>query len=228
VGAVAVVNILYGALSAASQKDLKYIIAYSSVSHMGVVMLGAASLNVNAWNGAIYQMCAHGVMTGLFFALVGLIYGRAHSRYVPGMGGFGTVMPGVAAFFTLACLSSLGLPGTAGFVAEFMVFVGAWESAHRWWVYPAVAGAVVTAIYVLRATRSIFWGPGDEKKIAHLSHETGVADAKGVEWCALWALGATVVVLGLWPRLALDFIHPTTLVYLEKVTGVITAAVGGR
>jgi NADH-quinone oxidoreductase subunit M len=119
----------------------------------------------------------------------------------------------VAAFFTLAALSSLGLPGTAGFAAEFMVFLGAWESAHKWWVVPAVLGAVVTAVYVLRASRAIFWGPGDEAKLGELR------DAKGVEWAPLWALGIAIVALGVWPRLALDFINPATLSHLGAVTG---------
>ncbi len=158
VGGVAVVNIVYGALSAMSQKDLKYIVAYSSVSHMGVVMLGAATLTPNGWNGAVYQMFAHGIMTGLFFALVGLVYERAHTRLVPSMGGFGKVMPAVAVFFTIAGLSSLGLPGTAGFVAEFLVFLGAWQSAHAWWAIPGILGAFITAVYVLRAVKMIFWG----------------------------------------------------------------------
>ena len=103
---VAVINIVYGALSAMGQTDLKYIIAYSSVSHMGIVMLGAATLTPEGWNGAVYQMFAHGLMTGLFFALVGLIYERAHSREIFEMGGFAKKMPAVAVFFTLACLSS--------------------------------------------------------------------------------------------------------------------------
>lgn len=214
VGTVAVVNILYGALAAAAQKDLKYIVAYSSVSHMGVVMLGAAALTVNGWSGAVYQMCAHGVMTGLFFALVGLVYERAHSRHVPGMGGFGSAMPGLAAFFTLAGLSSLGLPGTAGFAAEFMVFLGTWQSAHAWWALPAVLGAVVTAVYVLRASRSIFWGEGDPGRLATLH------DARGVEWAPLWSLGLAIVALGVWPRIALDFIQPATIAHLTALLGV--------
>ena len=112
-----------------SQTDLKYIIAYSSVSHMGVVMLGAATLTVDGWNGAVFQMFAHGIMTGLFFALVGLVYERAHTRaHRRRWAASRSVMPGIAAFFTIAGLSSLGLPGTAGFVAEFLVFLGAWQS----------------------------------------------------------------------------------------------------
>jgi len=107
VGTVAVINIVWGAFCAMSQRDLKYIIAYSSVSHMGVVLLGAATLTVNGWNGAIFQMIAHGMMTGMFFALVGLVYGRTHDRWIPHMGGFAKIMPFAAAFFTFARSGSL-------------------------------------------------------------------------------------------------------------------------
>ena len=124
VGAIACVNIVYGALSAMAQTDLKYVIAYSSVSHMGVVMLGMATLTESGLNGSVFQMFAHGIMTGLFFALVGLVYEKAHSRAIFSMGGFGQMMPGIATAFTIAGLSSLGLPATAGFVAEFLTFLG--------------------------------------------------------------------------------------------------------
>ncbi|MBI4818634.1 MAG: NADH-quinone oxidoreductase subunit M [Deltaproteobacteria bacterium] len=211
VGGIAVLNVLYGAVSAASQKDLKYVIAYSSVSHMGVVMLGAATLTVDGWNGAVYQMFAHGMMTGLFFALVGLVYERAHTRLIPAMGGFAKNMPGVAAFFTLAGLSSLGLPGLAGFVAEFLVFLGAWQSAHWWWAIPGILGAWVTAVYVLRASRNIFFGDGPSKEFHELE------DAHKTEWFALWALGACLIVFGCFPRLILDFIHLSTTQYLPIV-----------
>jgi NADH-quinone oxidoreductase subunit M len=211
VGAVAAINVLYGAFCAMSQTDLKYIVAYSSVSHMGVVMLGAATLTTAGWNGAVFQMVAHGIMTGLFFALVGLVYERAHTRTIAKMGGFGTVMPGVAAFFTLACLSSLGLPGTAGFVSEFLVFLGAWQSGHYFWAIPAVLGAFVTAIYVLKATRAIFWGPGPIEGFHDLT------DARRTEWGALVLLGAGLVVLGLWPRLLLDPIDPGSVGHLTRL-----------
>jgi NADH-quinone oxidoreductase subunit M len=211
VGAVAVINVLYGALSAASQKDLKYIIAYSSVSHMGVVMLGIATMNATGWNGAVYQMVAHGIMTGLFFALVGLVYERAHTRTIAKMGGFAHVMPVVAGFFTLACLSSLGLPGTAGFVAEFMVFAGAAKGSNAWWAIPGVLGAFVTAVYVLRAVKTIFWGPAPEGEYAHLK------DVHHTEWAAPLVLGTLVVVLGFWPRLLLDFIDVASNGYLTRI-----------
>ena len=221
VGVVAVVNILYGALSAMSQTDLKYIIAYSSVSHMGVVMLGAATGTVLGWNGAVYQMFAHGVMTGLFFALVGLVYERAHTRAVPQMGGFGVRMPVVATFFTLAGLSSLGLPGTAGFVSEFLVFVGTYQGNHHWWAYPAILGAFVTAVYVLRAVRRIFWGADPSADYHDLK------DANGTELFALAILGSAIVVFGCWPRLALDYIDCATSQYVPRARVAPTAIANG-
>ncbi|MFO0568760.1 MAG: NADH-quinone oxidoreductase subunit M [Polyangiaceae bacterium] len=218
VGGIAVINVVYGALSAMSQKDLKYIIAYSSVSHMGVVMLGAATLTPNGWNGAVYQMFAHGIMTGMFFALVGLVYERAHSRHVPSMGGFAKTMPAVAVFFTLAGLSSLGLPGTAGFVAEMLVFIGAWQSAHSWWALPGILGAFITAVYVLRAVRQIFWGPGPSEKFHDLS------DATKTEWGAPIVLATCIVVFGCYPVLVLDFIDRATPGYLAQARGAPLAA----
>jgi NADH-quinone oxidoreductase subunit M len=218
VGTVAVINIIYGALSAMSQTDLKYIIAYSSVSHMGVVMLGAATGTAVGWNGAVFQMVAHGVMTGLFFALVGLVYERAHTRAIPKMGGFGARMPVIATFFTIAGLSSLGLPGTAGFVSEFLVFLSAFQHQHYWWAYPAILGAFVTAVYVLRATRQIFWGR------EQVSSDGDLRDAQGSELGALILLGAAIVVLGCWPRLVLDYIDTATTEYLAPASR--TAAQG--
>jgi NADH-quinone oxidoreductase subunit M len=212
VGTVAVINIVYGALCAMNQKDLKYIIAYSSVSHMGVVLLGAATLTTNGWNGAIFQMVAHGIMTAMFFALVGFVYGRTHDRWVPNLGGLGKVMPYLAGFFTLAALSSLGMPGTAGFVAEFLVFLGAWQGAYSWWAVPGAMGAFITAVYVLRATGKIFWGEGPPSKFADLT------DANGVEHITLWILGISIIVLGLWPRVLLDLIDAATPAYLAAVT----------
>jgi NADH-quinone oxidoreductase subunit M len=217
VGGVAVINVLYGALCAANQTDLKYIVAYSSVSHMGVVMLGAATLTPNGWNGAVFQMVAHGIMTGLFFALVGLVYERAHTRAIARMGGFSHVMPAVGVFFTLACLSSLGMPGTAGFVAEFLVFTGAAQSAYKWWAVPGVLGAFVTAVYVLRACKIIFWGPRPSGEFSHLE------DAKKTEWAAPLVLGTALVLFGFWPRFLLDFIDKASLEWLNRLPAIILA-----
>jgi len=159
----------------------------------------------------VYQMFAHGIMTGLFFALVGVVYERAHTRAIAKMGGFAHVMPAVATFFTLACLSSLGLPGTAGFVAEFLVFAGAAQGAHAWWAIPGVLGAFVTAIYVLRACKAIFWGPAPTGEFSRL------ADARHTEWAAPLVLGTALVLFGFWPRALLDFIDVASTGYLHRL-----------
>jgi NADH-quinone oxidoreductase subunit M len=210
VGGIACINVVYGALSAMAQTDLKYVIAYSSVSHMGLVMLGAATLTEAGLNGSVFQMFAHGVMTGLFFALVGLVYEKAHSRDIPKMGGFGRTMPGIAAAFTVGGLSSLGLPATAGFVAELLTFMGAWRSEHPWWLFPAVLGTFLTAIYVLRVVRAIFWGPPSP-------HFHDLSDAQGPEWVAIVVLVTVIVVFGLVPGLALGIVDSATVPLLARL-----------
>ncbi len=210
VGTVACVNIVYGALSAMAQTDLKYVIAYSSVSHMGIVMLGAATLTEAGLNGSVFQMFAHGIMTGLFFALVGLVYEKAHSREIFKMGGFGRVMPGIATAFTVGGLSSLGLPATAGFVAELLTFMGAWRSEAPWWLFPAVAGTFLTAVYVLRVAKQIFWGPPSP----HFHH---LEDARGPEWVALVVLVVVLVVFGMMPGIAVGPIDTATVPLLARI-----------
>jgi NADH-quinone oxidoreductase subunit M len=212
VGAIACINIVWGALSAMAQTDLKYVIAYSSVSHMGIVMLGAATLTETGLNGAVFQMFAHGIMTGLFFALVGLVYEKAHSREIFKMGGFATMMPGIAAAFTIGGLSSLGLPATSGFVAEFLTFLGAWASAHPWWLLPGVFGAFLTSLYVLRVVRAIFWGP--KSTDPHFQH---LPDAQGTEWVALVLLVFVIILFGIAPSLAISPIDSTTVPLLMRL-----------
>ena len=217
VGGIACINIVYGALSAMAQVDLKYVIAYSSVSHMGLVMLGAATLTEAGLNGAVFQMFAHGVMTGLFFALVGLIYEKAHSREIGKMGGFGRVMPGIATAFTVGGLSSLGLPATAGFVAELLTFMGAWRSAHPVWLFPAVAGTFLTAVYVLRVTKQIFWGP-PSPHFQFLQDAHGhLEDARGPEWVALVILVGVLVIFGMVPGLAIGPVDTATVPLLARI-----------
>jgi NADH-quinone oxidoreductase subunit M len=213
VGAIACINIVYGALSAMAQVDLKYVIAYSSVSHMGVVMLGAATLTEHGLNGSIFQMFAHGIMTGLFFALVGLVYEKAHSREIFKMAGFGRMMPGIATAFTIGGLSSLGLPATAGFVAELLTFLGAWQSRHPWWLFPGVVGAFLTSIYVLRVAKQIFWGPLSTDP--HFQH---LPDARGPEWAALVILVFTLVLFGVAPSIAVGPVDTFTVPLLSRLT----------
>jgi NADH-quinone oxidoreductase subunit M len=210
VGGIACINVVYGALSAMAQVDLKYVIAYSSVSHMGLVMLGAATLTEAGLNGSVFQMFAHGIMTGLFFALVGLVYEKAHSREIFKMGGFGRAMPGIATAFTIGGLSSLGLPATAGFVAELLTFMGAWRSAHPWWMVPAIAGTFLTAVYVLRVTKQIFWG----EPSPHFPH---LEDARGPEWVALCLLVGVLVLFGAVPWIALAPVDSATVPLLTRI-----------
>jgi NADH-quinone oxidoreductase subunit M len=177
---------------------------------MGLVMLGAATLTEPGLNGSVFQMFAHGVMTGLFFALVGLVYDKAHSREIGRMGGFGKTMPGIATAFTVGGLSSLGLPATAGFVAELLTFLGAWRSAHRWWLFAAVAGTFLTAVYVLRVAKQIFWGPP-----AREFHD--LKDARGPEWVALIVLVFVLVLFGMVPGLAIAPVGSATVPLLARI-----------
>jgi NADH-quinone oxidoreductase subunit M len=169
---------------------------------------------VNGLNGSVFQMFAHGLMTGLFFALVGLVYEKSHSREIFKMGGFGVMMPGIATAFTIGGLSSLGLPATAGFVAEFLTFLGAWSSDHRWWLFPGVIGAFLTSIYVLRVTRQIFWGHKSADP-----HFQNLPDAEGTEWVALGILVCMLVLFGVVPSLAVGPIDSATVPLLMRLTG---------
>lgn len=215
IGTIAVINIVYGAFGAMWQRDLKYVVAYSSVSHMGIVMLGAATLNEMGLNGSVLQMFSHGIMTGLLFALVGLIYEKAHSREILKMGGFAKRMPGISTFFAIGAFTSLGLPGLSGFVAEVLVFLGAWKSSNSWWLIPAVFGAFITAVYVLRVLKWIFFGP--ENKVYYKEDSSELRDAIGVEWIALITLSAILIGVGLYPGLLLDPIDIGVIEFLQRI-----------
>jgi NADH-quinone oxidoreductase subunit M len=157
-----VTGALYGAISALAQKDLKYMVGYSSVSHMGYVLMGLATLNTIGVNGAVLQMFAHGVMTALMFTLVGAIYDQAHVRDMTVFGGLAQKTPRLAGFFAIAGLSSLGLPGLAGFIAEFHIFAGTFKV--YWWAGAlGILAAAITATYILRMLSMAFFGPFNEK-----------------------------------------------------------------
>jgi NADH-quinone oxidoreductase subunit M len=157
-------------------------------------------------------MVSHGIMTGLLFTIVNLVYHKSHLRDMTRMGGYAHAMPGLACFFVIAGLTSLGLPGLSGFVAEFLVFLGAWTSDHAWWLFPAVLGAFVTALYVLRAVKMIFLGPPNP-------HGHEIRDAVGIEWVTLVVLGGLLIVLGIWPRWFLDPIHTGVGEMLARLGG---------
>ena len=206
-----IINITYGAMVAMAQTDLKYVIAYSSVSHMGIVLLGIATLNDAGLNGAVLQMFSHGVMTALFFSLVGFTYEKTHTRMIGEYGGLGRRMPALATFFTIGGLASLGLPGLSGFVAEFMVFLGAWKYNPLLAVLAAV-GIVVTAAYVLRVLQRCFWGPLNERF-------RDVPDASRVEITCLAFLSFFIIAIGLYPRPMVAMINSGVAHVLVKLAG---------
>jgi NADH-quinone oxidoreductase subunit M len=155
-------GVIYGAFAAIKQTDLKYINAYSSVSHLGLVLFALLMLNKTAWNGAILQSLSHGFMTALFFALIGMIYGRTHTRDVTKMGGLLKVIPFISVVYVIAGLASLGLPGFSGFVAEMNIFVGAFEHEDMFYrvaTIISVSAIVVTAVYILRVVGMMLMGP---------------------------------------------------------------------
>jgi NADH-quinone oxidoreductase subunit M len=141
------------------------------------------------------------------------VYEKAHSREIFSMGGFGTMMPGIAVAFTIAGLSSLGLPATAGFIAEFLTFLGAWSSTNSWWLFPAVLGAFLTSIYVLRVAKQIFWGPRSANP-----HFQNLPDAQGTEWAALGILVFVLVLFGVAPGIAIGPVDTATVPLLERLT----------
>ncbi|WP_457617103.1 complex I subunit 4 family protein [Lutibacter sp.] len=154
-------GVIYGAFGAIKQTDLKYINAYSSVSHLGMVLFALLMLNKTAWNGAILQSLSHGFMTALFFALIGMIYGRTHTRDITKLGGLLKVIPFISAIYVIAGLASLGLPGFSGFVAEMNIFVGAFqheETFYRVATIISVSAIVVTAVYILRVVGIMLMG----------------------------------------------------------------------
>lgn len=155
-------GVIYGAFAALKQTDLKYINAYSSVSHLGMVMFALLMLNKTAWTGAILQSLSHGLMTALTFALIGMIYGRTHTRDITRLGGLLKVMPFISTIYVIAGLASLGLPGFSGFVAEMNIFVGAFqhqEMFYRVATIVSVSAIVVTAVYILRVVGIMLMGP---------------------------------------------------------------------
>jgi NADH-quinone oxidoreductase subunit M len=192
-----VTGALYGAISALSQRDLKYMVGYSSVSHMGYVLMGLASMTEIGVNGAVLQMFAHGLMTALMFTNVGAVYDQAHLRDMTAFGGLARRMPRHAAFFTIAGLSSLGLPGLAGFIAEFHIFVGVFQAHYYWAGGLGVLAAAITATYILRMLARAYFGPFNQRWNELREMRLG-EQASGL------ILIAGIVVMGIWPALFLD------------------------
>ncbi|MCG7858332.1 NADH-quinone oxidoreductase subunit M [Flavihumibacter sediminis] len=206
------IAIIYGAFATMMQTDLKYINAYSSVSHCGFVLLGIGMLTQTSITGAVLQMVSHGLMTALFFAAIGMIYSRTHTRQVAQLGGLLKVMPFISSVFVIAGLCSLGLPGFSGFVAEMTVFMGSWQNPDPWYrlaTILACASIVVTAVYILRATGKTIMGPiNDNHKM--------IGDAGWNEKLAAVLLISGIVVIGVVPFWLNDLIQPGTTLIMTK------------
>jgi NADH-quinone oxidoreductase subunit M len=216
--AVTTINIVYGAFGAVMQKDLKYFTAYSSVSHCGFVLFGISTLSLMGFKGAVTQMFSHGIMTGLFFGLIGMVYGRTHTRVISEMGGLARKMPWLATAFYIGGLASLGLPGLAGFVAESQVFLGGffgnpWHDLTYMQVLTAIAtmSIVVTAVYVLVGLAKVFQGPIRDPRFESLT------DADWPEKIATGVLIAALFVVGLVPGPFIDLIEPALMPLVNRL-----------
>jgi NADH-quinone oxidoreductase subunit M len=196
---LALINVVYGAFIAFVQTDFKYVIGFSSVSHMGLVMLGFATLTREGFLGSGLQMFSHGVMTALFFAVVGMVYDQAHTREIPRLGGFSKKMPWVAVAFIVGGLVSMGMPGFSGFVAEFPIFMGVWNHDNRLITFEplvaiiAVVSIVITAAYILRIVGRVFFGKMPEEFVDH------VGDVTVLDKVALVFLCVLMIGLGVYP-----------------------------
>ncbi len=191
------VSIVYGAFSACVQTDLKYINAYSSVSHCGMVLFAILMLNSTAMTGAILQMLSHGLMTALFFALIGMIYGRTHTRDIRQMGGLMKIMPYLGVCYMIAGFASLGLPGLSGFVAEMTIFFGSFQDAdlfHRIFVIAATCSIVITAVYILRVVGKLLLGKVQDE------HHLQLTDATWFERVSTVTLIVCIAGIGCFPN----------------------------
>ena len=188
------VNVVYGAFIASVQTDFKYVIGFSSVSHMGLVIMGFATLNKAGLLGAGVQMFSHGIMTALFFAVVGMVYDRAHTREIPKLGGFVRVMPWVAVAFIIGGLVSMGMPGFSGFIAEFPIFMGLLGYAP-WIALVAAISIVITASYIIRVIGRVFFGSMPEEFVGHVS------DVTVLDKVALAVLCVIMITVGVFPSI---------------------------
>ena len=201
IAVLAVIGIVYGALVAMVQPDLKKLVAYSSVSHLGFVVLGIFALNEEGLQGAVIQMINHGLSTVALFLLVGMIYERRHSRMIKDYGGIAKVMPVFATFFMIVMLSSVGLPGLNGFVGEFLILLGAFKSSFlgtRWYAVVAGSGVILAAVYLLWSYQRVFFGRLENPD------NKGLKDLSLREWAVLLPVIVFIVWIGVFPKTFLD------------------------
>ena len=208
------ISVVYGAFSACVQKDLKYINAYSSVSHCGLVLFALLMWNTTAMTGAVLQMLSHGLMTALFFALIGMIYGRTRTRDIREMGGLMKIMPFLSTCYVIAGFASLGLPGLSGFVAEMTVFVGAFQwtdTFHRAFTIIACTSIVITAVYILRVVGKLLYGKVENE------HHLSLTDATWFERLSAISLIVSVAALGIAPSWVSNMISNSMEVISQRI-----------
>ena len=216
-----VVAIIYAGLTAMSQKDIKKLIAYSSVSHMGYVMLGIAALTAEAVNGAIFQMFSHGILSAALFLIAGVIYDRTHDRKIKNYSGLGAQMPHYTFVVVVIFFGSLGLPGLSGFVGEVLVFLGAFNSAEvnsilpRWMTIVATLGLLITAAYYLWTLQRMFLG---KYWVRYVEWESEMVDLKVREWIMFAPLLVMAILFGIFPGLLLDPIAESVTSWIEFVS----------
>ncbi len=210
IAALAVVGIIYGAAVAIVQPDLKKLVAYSSVSHLGFIVLGTFALTRQGLEGAVIQGVNHGLSTGALFLLVGMLYERRHTKTIADFGGLAKSAPLMAGFFLFMSFASIGLPGLNGFVGEFLILVGSYATLP-WYAIVSASGVILAAIYMLWAYQRVFTGE------PVLEENATMRDLKAVEVTVLSAISILILVLGLYPRVLLDRITPTTDALLERI-----------
>ena len=196
----AAVAVVYGALIAFVQTDFKYVIGFSSVSHMGLVMLGLSTLSRVGLTGAGVQMFSHGVMTALFFAVVGMVYDRAHTRHIPDLGGMSKPLPWPTVGFIIGSLVSMGMPGFSGFIAEFPIFLGVWKTQWLVAVFASIS-IIITAAYVMLVVRRVFFGKMSDKLEGHITPVT-IFDK-----VAIGTLCSLMIGIGLFPALMVPLVQ---------------------
>lgn len=211
IGLLGVINILYGAVLAFVQKDLKMVLAYSSISHMGIVLLGLAALNYSGFQGAIFQTISHGLISALLFLLIAVIYERTETSMIPELGGLAKSMPFASGVLLAAAMANLGLPGMSGFISEFLSFLGMFKT-NVVLAGVGVLGIILTAAYLLRAVLNTTFGPAKEEW-------SNVTDAKSFEVIPMVILLGFIILIGVYPSILGDALDLSILNFLTRIGG---------
>lgn len=215
-----VINIVYGAILAMVQKDFKLVLAYSSISHMGIVLLGLAAFNISGLQGAVFQLISHGLISALMFLLVGSIYERTGTTELDRLGGLASTVPFISGILLIAGMASLGLPGLSGFISEFLAFLGLFET-HRVYAIVGTLGIILAAVYVLRGVLNITFGPKQPNLVLQ-----GIRDARLIEAIPMITLVAFILLLGVYPSVLSQPLQQT-IGSLDQLIQSVAGKIGG-